>query len=123
MFTIKMIGKRSGRCGYQSQGGRGGEGGRGRGRAARWYIYSRATTKHKVLFIALGIHVFDYDHNVSSDQTRNALEKLVHHVRAINGYDISNALPKKKAVTIEKPEYTQDALDDTNWPLHSFMDA
>ena len=65
-----------------------------------------------MLFIALGIHVFDHGHNVPSDQTRTAWEKLVHHVGAINGYDISNTLPKKKTVTIEKPEHTQDALDE-----------
>ena len=60
-----MSGKGSGRGVYQVREGRGGRGGRGgrvgqgRGRASRGYSYSGDTTKHKVLFSAIEINVFD----------------------------------------------------------------
>ena len=54
-----MIGKGSGRGSHQGRGGLGGQGFQGRGRTSRGYSYYGYNPKHKVLFSALGIHVFD----------------------------------------------------------------
>ena len=59
IFGIKMIGKGSGRGSHQGRGGLGGQGFQGRGRTSRGYSYYGYNHKHKVLFSALGIHVFD----------------------------------------------------------------
>ena len=61
---------------------------------------------------ALGIHVFDYSHKASEDQTSTTWEKIVNHVRTIHGNYISNKLLNKKTVIIPKTDHTQDALDE-----------
>ena len=102
IFAIKMSGKGSGKCGYQGREGRWGWGGLSRGISAIGYSYSGATTKHKGIYSALGIHVFDYGHKESADKMRNTWENIVHHGGTIDGHDIRNWLFNKKIVSIAK---------------------
>jgi hypothetical protein len=105
----------SGRAGrYQGRGGWGGHGapnvrgGRGRG---NYYSSTGAAVKHKGLCAALTSHVFEYGQKGAAEQMRATWEKIVHHVGAIYGYDISNELQNKKTVVIPKPEHTKDVMN------------
>ena len=107
-----MSGRGSGRGSYQGGVVQGGQGGRVRGRVSIGYNYYGATTNHKGLCSAIGIHVFDYGHKASADQMSTTWENLVHYVGTIHGHDISNELINKKIVTIATPDHTQDELDE-----------
>ena len=90
-----------------------GQVGLGRGReSARGDNHSGSTTKHKGLCFALGKHIFDQGRKASVDQMRNTWENIVHHLKTINGHDISNELQNKKTVTIPKLDNNKTALDE-----------
>ena len=104
---------RGGRLGRGRGSGRGSPSGRGgqRGRGSSYSGTGAAAAKHKGLCAALSHNVFDYGQKGAADQMRTTWEKLVHHVGTIYGHDISNELLNKKAVVLQKPEYTQDVRD------------
>jgi hypothetical protein len=100
----------SGRGGRGYRGGRGnsGRGGHGRGRGQN-YTGTGSVAK-KGLCITLGNNVFDYGQKAAADQMRTTWEKLVQHVDASYGQDITDKLQNKKTVTLVQPAHAADVL-------------
>jgi hypothetical protein len=95
----------SGRGGRGYRGGRGdsdGRGGRGRGRGQN-YAGAGSVAK-KGLCMTLGTNVFDYGQKAAADQMRTTWDKLVQHVGASFGQDISREL------SLVQPAHTADVL-------------
>jgi hypothetical protein len=94
----------SGRGGRSARGGCGGHSrtyqGCGRRRWGNYYSGVRAEVKHEGLCAALSNPVFDSGAKEAADQMRTTWEKIVHHVGAIYGQDISNKLQQNKKTVI-----------------------
>ena len=55
--------------------------------------------------------MFTYNEKGAADQMRTTLKQIVKCTDTIYGQDISNELHNRAVVTIDKPQYTQEAQD------------
>ena len=94
-----------GRNPNNSCGGRGGAG-RGSGGQGRGHNNSK-----RGLCPELGSNVFDFGPKASPDQMKASWEKVVIHMGASLGPDISNELGKRRRLILTKPTYSEEILD------------
>ena len=61
-------------------------------------------TAKQGLCAALGKNAFDHGHKAAADEMRTSWEKIVQHIGATHGQDISNELQNKGHVVVTEPQ-------------------